>query len=718
MNLEDVNSPPIAEEEELREGGPGIDMLATAHTLLNSNRKSDEEDLLISTFLEVMHQGPKTIDEIVLACNEIWPSSGISIHSVRQALADAQRLGLVMPVVSKDGNEIWTLGEYGVEESRQSQQWLTNATGRLALQISERARNDFGEISDEIAENWALLIRKVFADEIARSAAAYSGKVEQGAAGNIRPIVLDGRAILAAVDRRTHLPEAKREFLKACVVAAVDEADPFGNELLGQVSTSCILHSIAARRGRAAAQELMGTLSGTRIVIDTPILISFLGGVAEERRFSELIHAAIAAEVQVIVPEHVLEELNDLVDRLEEQHLEGLSHAQTTDRQARAYAQLVKEEVLVVFLDGVEAGKYRNWNEFRVRTRGLAGELRALGVNVRAHGNSSGNVREKVDWLETALQEQFLEGGRRRGELAISRDAESMEMVWRARRSAENAGESSSMWPGGWLLSYDSKIGPAYRSINTDDRESLVISPAQLLTLLTEAAPPTQIPELVSAAASFMRQESMLRIATKYPPAIALTLAQTLSQEATSTTDIRVAQLGSLGEILDQTADGQTATGELISSDLGRRRFARLTEASEAQQAFIAQERTSLAETRTQTNAVVAHEKILREKAEKELAELQTQHREAQESAIETRDRDRRKMTVVLLTIGLAATAIVLLAFSLPLFAIAVGLSAVVLLFTGRTWIDDKSAGIGKMFWAILPLIIGITDILKWFQGI
>ncbi len=691
-------------------------MLAAAHTLLNSKRRSDEEDLLISTFLEVLSQGPREIDEVVKACNEIWPSSGITVHSVRSALKDAQTLGLVMPVAA-DGQEVWTLGEYGLEESRQSQRWLQDATSRLAFQIADRAREDFGEIAEDVAQNWALLIRKVFADEIARSAAAYSGQVEKGAAGNLRPIVLNGQAILAAVDQRTDLPEAKREFLKACVIAAVDESDSFGNELLGQVSTSCILHAIAARRGRAGAQEVLGTLAGTRLVIDTPILISLLGGAPEERHFKELMEAAVSADVHVVVPEHVIEELNDVVARLEDQHLEGLSHAQKTDRSALAYAQLVKEEVLVVFLEGVRAGKYRTWSEFRIRVRGIAAELTDLGLQVRPHGNSSGNVREKVEWLATALHEQFAEGGRRRGELQIARDAESMEMVWRARRSSENAGSSSSMWPGGWLLSYDSRISPAYRSVNPVDRENLVISPAQFLTLLTEASPPARIPDLVSAAASFMRQESMLRIATKYPPAVALTLAQTLSQEATSTTDVRVAQLGSLGELLEHSAEGQMATGELISSDIGRRRVARLAEAGEAQQALIGQERIRLNRTRTQANAVVAHEQELRKKAEEELAALQSTHEATKRSAVAERDRDRRKMKVVVLVVLLVAAGGVFFALKFPLFAVAVIACAILLALTARTWIEDETAGVQKMFWAVAPLVIGTTDILKWFHS-
>lgn len=697
----------------------GYEMLSAAHTLLSSDRLTDEKDLLISTFLEALTQGPLGLEEITKACNEIWPGADISKNAVRTALTDASSLDLVAECIDANGDgTLWTLGRQGNREISTTQDWLRDATLRLAHEISDRARDDFGELDEPTAINWAKLIRKLFSDEIARSAIAYSGRVELGVSGSVRPMVLSGKTILNAIDAQEALPETSKDFLKACVLSAVDETDPFGNELLGQVSTSCVLHAIAARRGRANAQEVMGGLRGTRVVIDTPILVSFLAGTREADRFSELVTQAIEQEVQVVVPEHVLEELNEVVDRVEAQHLEGLTHALKSEQSAYTYAQMVDEQMLEVFLSGVKTKQYRTWNDFRTRTRSLAEELSILGIQVRPHGNSAPNVRENVDWLELKLREQFSDAarGRGRGDAQISRDAESMEMVWRARRSAANNGNNSALWPGGWLLSYDSKIGPAYRQANPSDREPLVLTPAQFLTLLTESAPAAKIPELVAAAASFMRQESMLKIATKYPPAVALTLAQTLTQESTSKTDVRVAQFASLGALLEQYSD-EHAAGAILSSEIGARRMDRLAAASKAQISMVDAERSRVEQTLTKTGAVVSHEQDLRKVAEAERDTARNELQDLKRKSASDQARAQRRQSVLVLTVIILAVAIILAILHLWGFAVAAALSAAILFATGKTWIDDADAGIGKMFWAVAPVVIGISDILTWLKG-
>lgn len=671
-------------------------MLSAAHVLLSSERLTDERDLLISTCLEALDGGSADTAALARTCNEIWPASGISIEAVRRALEEAEELDLVARTVNLVG-EGWTLGQQGKNEIDATREWFANAMDRLARQIQDRAREDFGEVSFEVATNWAQVLRRVFSAEIARSAASYAGEVERGAAGTIRPMVLDGRTMMRALDQLSLQP-GTTDFLKGCLLAAVDETDPFANELVGQVATSCVLHAVAARRGRAVAQAALGSLAGTRILLDTPILVSLLGSDSTEQQMRLLIAQAVALGMEVITPVHVLDELDDVIQRITDEHLTGLAEALKGGVDPRSYAQIVGEQILELFLDGVAAKKYRNWHDLTSRVSAFPEELAALGVKVRPHDNRD---RANVAWLDQTLTQELQSAGAGRGAKAIARDAESIEMVWRARRRLMKGAKRANLWPGGWMISYDRYAGPAYARVNKLDREQLVITPAQWATLMTESVPATEIPKLVASAAVYLRQESMLRIATKYPPAIALTLARSLSGEYASSTDVRVAQLPTLGELLERTASGQSPTGERLASELASRRTNRLAAAGRQQIDMAALERSRLDEAITRTTAVIDHEHSAREAAERKVRELE-------EIA---KLNDRKTAAAVIFTV-LLATTVVLAIIQFWLFALGTLVSAIVFAAVCRSWVKDAKAGIGVLFWAAIPEFLGVVDVL------
>jgi rRNA-processing protein FCF1 len=577
--------------------------------------------------------------------------------------------------------------------------------GRLSRQVQDRAREDFGDVTIEIAANWAQVILRMFSAEIARSASSYAGDVERGAAGTIRPMVLDGSKMMRSLDRLSLQP-GTTDFLKGCLLAAIDEVDPFGNELVGQVATSCVLHAIAARRGRAAAQSALGSLTGRRIVLDTPILVALLGADASERRLDELIDRAVQLEMEVIVPEHVFDELEDVMERVTNEHLRGLASALKSGLDARAYAQIVNEQLLELFLDGVAAAKYKTWNDIQTRAKQLRSELVERGVKVRPHGNLN---RSNVSWVEQTLTESIKASPSGRSAKAIARDAESVEMVWRSRRRAVDNTKRSGLWPGGWIVSYDRRTGPAYARVNKLDREQLVLTPAQWATLMAESAPATEIPQLVAAAASYVRQESMLRIATKYPPAIALTLARSLSGDYSSATDTRVAQLGTLGEALDHLASGESPTGERLVSELAARRSNRLAAAGKEQIDFAALERARLDEALVRNAAVVSHEHDARLGAEERVRELEAA------AGLES----RKIGTAVILTASIGLV-IVFVMVQFWAFAVGTAMSAVVFAVLSKSWRKNPDADTGPLFLALIPEIIGVIDIgirLGWFSG-
>jgi hypothetical protein len=680
-----------SDSEESPQADLGLEMLSAAHVLLSSDRLTDERDLLISTCLEALDSGPANSEELARSCNEIWPAANISVDAIRVSMSEAQELGLVAQQTTLTGED-WALAAQGKNEIDSTREWIEEAMIRLARQIQERSREDFGEVSPELASNWARVVVRLFSGEIARSAASYAGEVERGAAGTIRPMVLDGVAMLRALDT-LHLPPGTTDFLKGCLLAAVDETDPFGNELVGQIATSCVLHAIAARRGRASAQAALGSLAGQRIVLDTPILFELLSSDGSEARLTSLITQAVGLGMDVVVPEHVLEEFGDVIQRVTDDHVANLLSGLETGISPWAYAQIVNEKVLELFLDGVRRKRFTNWNDFRRATSALRPQLEASGVKVRPHGN---NNRTNVAVLDMHLTEEISATKGGRGAKAIARDAESIEMIWRARRNEPSA---ESLWPGGWLVSHDRHASPAYRRANKGDREPLVISPAQLATLMTETAPAVDIPDLVRSAASYIRQESMLRIATKYPPAIALTLARTLSGEHTSATDVRVAQL-SLGEMLEQTAAGQGPTGERLASELAGRRANRLAAAGKEQVDLVALERARLDAAITRSTTVVSEEHAKRIAAEERADKF------------ERRDKlSRRRSVVVGFVVGIVAVGVILALAGLWAFVVGTGIALVLFVTLSRRWLRDPAETFGILLWAALPEALGLIDI-------
>lgn len=675
----------------------GIEMLSAAHLLLSSERATDRDDLLISTCLEVLDGGPTELKKLVHGVKEIWPGAPISEDMLVAALEEARELGLVVSVATLEG-KAWALGAAGKGEIDATRAWFEDAMGRLTRQVEDRARDDFGEVKHEVASNWAQVILRLFSTEIARTASSYAGDVERGAAGSVRPMVLDGSAMLRALDE-VKVAEGTREFLKGCLLAAVDETDPFGNELVGQIATSCVLHAIAAGRGRIVGQQAMGSLAGERILLDTPLLVSLLGSRSNRDRLEGLISQSVRLGMEVIVPEHVLEELTDLVQRIEADHLQPLTAALRDGMRARAYAQIVREQVLELFLDGVEAKELKNWNDFRLLQRGLPKQLTDLGVVVRAHGNKD---RSNVGWIDKVLGEEIQNGRSGRGAKAIARDAESIEMLWRSRRRASR--KKNSLWPGGWMISNDRHSGRAYRRVNIMDTEPLVLTPAQWATLLTESAPAAEIPELVSAAATLLRQESMLRIATKYPPAIALTLAKSLSGEYASTTDDRVVQLSSLGELLEHASAGETVTGERLASEVAARRTNRLAAAGREQIDLAALERSRLDAAVTRSTTVISEETAKRVAAEKRADLLEQSVRLA----------PRRVGLAIMITAAVGAT-VVFAVLSLWWFVIGTLVGLVVLAIVGRHWTTNPAARLWHLLVAAVPELVGLIDIVSRF---
>jgi len=690
----------------------GREMLSAAHVLLSSERIANEEELLVSTCAEVLAPGPASLDAIHRAVNAIWPGARLTKERIGVVLARAAESGLVATQDTLVGSD-WALTRVGLVEIEATRAWYSDALNRLAAQIQDRATQDFGGVSGEQADLWAATLLQVFSEAITASPDSYSGAISRAASGNVRPVSLNGTRMLQSIQNLS-APEGTKDFLSACLLAAVDESDPFGNEIVNYVATSCVLHSIVAGRSRAASLSSLGSLTEQRVVLDTPVLVAYLGPKDDAERLETVIRLARNAGMEVIAPRHVLDELNEVIDRVEAQVIPGLLEALKGGVSSRVYAGSVNEQVLELFLEATEAGHYRRWQDFADRALNLDAELSALGVVIRDHGNKQ---RHNVELLANRLKVEVDKTPNHRGAKQIDRDAESMEMVWRARRRA--AKDRASLWPGGWLITYDRKVDPAYAKVNTQDMDPLVLTPGQWATLVTETAAAPEVRDLIEAAASFLRQEAVLRIAVKYPPDVALNLARTLEQGGASETDFRVAQL-TLVDLLDG-AGGQAAnSGESISTFVASKRSSRMAAGADIQRLAFESERQRMAQTVSRSAAELSVESKARAAAERASADSSAKI-EALKAEKEQAEKDRadyvalngRRTIRVALSVVAVMAAGLLFVIGLPGFGAGTLVGLFIFLNQARGWAMDRSVGSARLFVALVPELFGIWDVSR-----
>lgn len=690
----------------------GREMLSAAHILLSSERIANEEELLVSTCAEVLATGPASLDVVHGAVSGIWPGARLTKERIEAVLARAAESGLVATQETLVGID-WALTRVGLAEIEATRAWYSDALNRLAAQIQERATQDFGGVSGEQADLWAATLVQVFSEAITASPESYSGAISRAASGNVRPVSLNGTRMLQSIQNLS-APPGTKDFLGACLLAAVDGSDPFGNEIVNYVATSCVLHSIVAGRSRAASLTTLGSLTEQRVVLDTPVLVAYLGIKDDADRLETVIRLARDAGMEVIAPQHVLDELDDVIDRVESQVIPGLMEALQGGVSSRVYAASVDEQVLELFLEAAAAGQYRRWQDFADRARNLGAELSVLGVDIRDHGNSQ---RHNVEQLLNRLKVEVEKTPNHRGAKQVARDAESMEMVWRARRRASR--DKASLWPGGWLITYDRKIDPAYRKANTQDSEPMVLTPGQWATLVTETAAAPEVRDLIEAAASFLRQEAVLRIAVKYPPDVALKLARTLEQGGASETDFRVAQL-TLVDLLDG-ASGQTIhSGESISTFVASKRSSRMAAGAATQRQAFESERRRMTQTVSRSAAELSVESRAREAAERASADseakieaLQAEKVQAEKDRVEYVALNGRRTVRVAVVVAAVIAAGLLFVLGLPGFGVGTLVGLFIFLNQAREWAADRSVGSARLLVALIPELFGIWDVAR-----
>ncbi len=680
------------------------DVPSAVARLLDLNRSITDQDLLLQGSIEHLGSGARSAEELLPLLHGVWPGAGITAVRLEAALSSGAKLGLLSKTVDLSGTVIWALAPEGSADRRASTAWRIEMFSSTAEQVRERAISAFGtDPGVEQCKRWVYLLRQAITAAVRQSGAAYDGQVHAVAEAALLPKVVDRDAMLYELLAGQSKPEIV-QFLEECALAAFDPADIFCTELVTNVVTACVLHAVVGRRDQASAGGTLGALSGQRVVIDTPVALLLLGSERTAKSVQATLRAAVETGMDVILPEHVCEELRIVLDKAVRSG-DVRRGAELSDEERALYGSLVDSEPVALFVQGVEDKRYRTWDDMERAAQRLPEVLGTVGITHRQHGNHD---REVVRRCRVALKEELEDhhGRAKRGPINLDFDAETMAMVWRPRRRLA----SGTNWPGGWVLTPDSHLTPAMRRLGECAQWPFTLTIGQLGALVARCGAVPSLEELTKATVTLVAQEAGEALASRYPPNVAAELARALADGTGNNDGMRVAQTLSLAEIL---TDADAADPAVVTARVSARRMQRMDAAYEAQTKHRARD-LALARERAQAKgdeAQVATGEVHQLASELSGAKQQTSELSERVAALEKENQDlrargrRRDVAIVVGALQLMGAAVCLTLGRWPL-AVVLFLATLIVSSKFPRWIRN---GEEKVF---IFLVICVPDLV------
>ncbi|WP_243062281.1 hypothetical protein [Humibacter sp. RRB41] len=658
--------------------------IGAIHSLVSSRTSATKSDLILAAACQAIRESDKTTAEVVTVVNRIWPGANTEQDSVVIALQLGIELGLVVKKAGLDSSQLWSLTPRGVDDVDGQSSWVAELRSRTRDQLIGRAHDGLGvNIDQEAADLWLERLLRALILGIQSAQDAYMGKVEKVVGNRLIPRGIDQHKVYAALEDSRVNP-ATVDFLKTAALAAFDPLDPFGNEIVSLITTGCVLHSYVAGRDAAETMRRLGDPTGQRALIDTPVLVDLIGPARVRARARFLLSTAIAAGWEVIVCEHSLDELATLVEREIPKVKQSFREAHERGVKEEWYASLVEDQLTTYCVEVLRDKTYKSLDDMVTAARELSTQLVDIGVIVRPHGNDADESH--VQRALAALNRELETSSTGRSTLAVERDAQSMANIWRRRRR-----QKGNTWPGGWIITSDRHIAPAYRTLDKSDKVPLTLSMARWGTLLSVTVPPTDVVNLAEAAATQLVEEAMWLLPSRFPSDVAMSLARQLSPESGgSELDIRYAQL-TLDNSLDSAGNARTAVS--LASDVLAARAKRTT--------LIQAE--GLAEARAKQEEAQRQADAARARAEEQAAAAKAADKRAADATdridMLTADlswaRTRSKRILGTVIAGFLGLGVVIATFARhqPFWISLIAIVALVtIVFGGVRWVADKNA--------------------------
>lgn len=677
--------------------------------VLHRKAAATEADLISAAACQFLRQGPGSFDDVLNAVQRIWPRFKVTIESVRAALEVSKDLGLTGWEESK---QQWFLTAEGLADIQQHADWVTHLRARATAEIRVRSRQGIGlEPDDEEATLWLDTLVAALVPAIDESLRQHIGSAKSLVEGKIAPRNADSASVQRALEDASPRAEVV-QLLQSLAISALDPLDPFGLELVTHIATGCVLHSYIAGSSSQALTRVLGEARAQRAILDTPVLISLIGPLKDQKDVELSIQRAVAQGWDVVVPMHSLEELHDLVER----ELPKLRHRyqEAHERNARMdfYATLVDDQFHGIIISALSEGTYKSLHDVSQTALHLTGRLEALGVVVRDHGNSI--APDRREQCKKSLTEYLEVTQKTRSIRVIDRDADTMAMAWRRRRR-----ENSAHWPGAWIITTDQAMDPAYASIS-NDRVSITLTLAQWTTVLAISAEPGELVQLAAVAAGQFVDEAIWQIPVRFPEEFAMKLAAQLSPEqGGSNLDVHLAQkISSLPEMLDQIASDTSPTS-LASKVLAERakRLNTLNEQDRSQRdkkiasAYVDVSTAQEGELAAQRELAMAVQKNTQ--LNSELAEAQRLKDESAQQLKSQSTRHRRIFWSIGIVLGTVVCLVLAFIYGGTLAQIGAGISFAASLILTIQWCRNLDSRLPILVWGITIEGLGVISAIQ-----
>jgi hypothetical protein len=701
IGLEIIDAAPSEADDSGREAT--LEQLAAVGAVLNHERLATEHDIVIQAALEPLRDGPKSESWLVAHLDGIWPGTAINSARLAAAMGVARQADLAYRS-SRNGQVEWALTPKAAAEVGRMRDWARDILEATARQVREQLAAAGRDVTESEALLWTGRLKHALLVAVRGSFAAYNGDVIHNGDSLLAVRHYDLPALRKTV-LETAGNESDAELLLSLAMNAVNPVTDFGNDLVTTITVGYMLHAFIGRLDHLHDRAAIGSLKGEYALLDTTVLPMLLGAPEQAQSLHRAITAAIEAEMIVIVPEHYLAELQELVNGIYGDNRDLIRQVETDKVKPLDLSAVIDNEILSLWLRGLAAGTYRNFAEFRAATARLGGTLRTYGVRVEPHGNkTSDNARRFI----TPLAAEVGKRHRIRTNAALARDAEAMAMACRLRRS----GGASTFWPSAWIVTVDSCMGPAYKAVYPADAFPLTLTPASWLSILCNCSSPATAPDLAKAASKLLAEDAFMNVAARFTPRTAAEIARALSPEAGgSVLDLHVAQL-SLDQILRNQPDfdqDSNALGARIAAEVIRKRGERQNASFEQ-----ARERDKTAMHRGEGNFTrrLQEEIASRKAAEQLLEDERTKVLLAAEATKKERVLGRRRSVLVGGLVGLVAALVALAYFRIwPGVALA-AVSWLVLAYQGRRWITDTEASWREL---VIGSAVGVLGIASGF---
>lgn len=665
-------------------GDTSYAFIGAVHRLLDSERAASKRDLLLAACCQALRDGDLSVEEVQERVLAIWPASNATPEAIDAALDLGMELRLTATGVALDEGNLWTLTKEGVEDATRHEKWLGEVRERALREVVARARSGLQiDVTREEAQLWLAVVLRALVTGIQTSQAAYLGEVEMIVEGRLLPKGIDPNVVLNAIPEAVSDP-AIGDFVQGLALSALDPLDPFGSELVSHITTGCVLHGYIAGRDTAAVLSHIGVASNERAILDTPILLQLIGPMRLRDEAQTTLNAAVEQGWEVVVAEHSLHEMLDLLQREIPKIQQTFSDAVESNAKREWYAALDEDQLPALCVEVLKDGTYQRLEQMVVSAQNLAGALTDLGVIVRPHGND--NDEAHVVRCRNALEKTLAARNNHRSAAVVERDTNSMAMAWRRRRR-----QSGSKWPGAWIITTDRSISPAYLSCQMQDRVSLTLGLPQWTSLLSVSAEPAAVVALARAAAGQMVEEAMWLIPARFPAKVALDLARQLSPEhGGSATDLRVAQL-TLDEAFSKGDNGVPSANQMAAAVLSRR-TRRINDLQEQRREDLVKQADSAHEKRMRAQSEVAEVRASNATKTQRIGQLEGRNNEqAGELAWMKTQRKRILVVAGLLAAGIGVFVWALVSSHDPATWVS-GVGTGLTLAIGMRWCTDKSS--------------------------